>query len=367
MAALLNTFDDWIDAFRAWQKEINLDPKVTEGFSFEAKFGDLRTDEIEFGDYKGQRKWERVTQIPDQRIRDSLQHLIVYQGDTEFASVEQQRFLFETSPSEYDSQALARIMCEEMRHGWQMCYLLVNYFGHGGKIEAQKMLERRAFKNQRLLGSFNQDVRSWLDLYTYTQFIDRDGKYQLLMLSTSSFGPLARSMGPMLKEESFHLGTGNNGLKRIVKAGRLPSRLLQKYFNKWIPTAYDLFGTSNSGTAHWAYVWGLKGRPDEEKNTAEADKQQLNEYARQCYHEEIAGLTETLNKMLPEDQPRIIVPDIKFNRGIGAYAGKPYSVTGELLSEAEYPKHLAEALPSEADLKEVDELCREPGWIAPKA
>ena len=84
------------------------------------------------------------------------------------------------------------------------------------------MLERTADEGNRLLGSFNEIVAHWLDFFTYAQFIDRDGKFQLKMLSTSAFTPLSRSMGPMLKEESFHLGTGNNGLLRIIKAGRVP-------------------------------------------------------------------------------------------------------------------------------------------------
>ena len=113
-------------------------------------------------------------------------------------------------------------MVEEMRHGWQMCHLLVNYFGETGKIEARKLLERRSWQNNRLLGSFNVDVDNWVDFFTYTEFVDRDGKFQLNMLSTSGFAPLARSMGPMLREEGFHLGTGHMGLQRIVKGGRVP-------------------------------------------------------------------------------------------------------------------------------------------------
>ena len=179
---------------------------------------------------------------PDQHIRDALLNLIVYQGDTEFASVEQQRHLLETSPRDYDTDSVCRIMTEEMRHGWQMCHLLINHFGDSGKIEAQKLLERRVLAEHRLLGSFNVDVDNWLDFFTYTDFVDRDGKFQLNMLSTSGFAPLARSMGPMLKEEAFHLGTGHMGLKRIVRAGGVPPALMQKYFNKWISTAYDLFG-----------------------------------------------------------------------------------------------------------------------------
>ena len=146
-------------------------------------------------------------------------NMIVYQGDTEFASVEQQRLLYETAPTDYDRKALLRVMIEEMRHGWQMCALLVEHFGHSGKVEAQKMLERRAFENKRLLGAFNVEVDNWMDFFTYTDFVDRDGKFQLQMLKYSAFAPLGRSMSYMLREEAFHMGTGNDGLARVVKAG----------------------------------------------------------------------------------------------------------------------------------------------------
>lgn len=362
----ISTFDDWVDLFREWQKEIGVDlPEVTQ-YKFEAKYGQLKTTEIEFGDYKGDRKWERVIEIPDQRIRDGLLNLIIYQGDTEFASVEQQRFLFETSPSHYDRQALARVMTEEMRHGWQMCHLLINHFGHSGRLEALKQLERRAFENKRLLGAFNDPVQNWLDFYTYTDFVDRDGKFQLTMLSYSAFAPLASSMIPMLKEESFHLGTGQDGLRRVLKAGRIPVPIIQKYLNKWIPAAYDLFGVDHSSSAHWFYVWGLKGRFDEHGSPGAADKETLNEHNRTLYRQEVEQLVTQLNKLVPEGQPRLYVPDLKFNRRIGDYADKTYSVTGELLDAADYKKHCDEVLPSEKDLEQLKDIFKEDGWVAEK-
>src|SRR5438552_872500 len=187
VSSRLDTFDDWIEYFRTWQAEIDLDPAVTAGYRFEAKYGDLHAGTVEFGDYRGDTKWETVLEVPDQRIRDALLHLITYQGDTEFGSVEQQRHLAATAPSEHDLEALVRIMREEMRHGWQMCHLLITHFGSSGKVEARKLLERRSYKNQRLLGSFNVPVDNWLDFFTYTQFVDRDGKFQLGMLSHSAF------------------------------------------------------------------------------------------------------------------------------------------------------------------------------------
>ena len=136
MVRKLNNFDEWIDYFHYWQDSIGLPQGEIRNFKFEAKFGDQDVPHIEFGHYKGQRKWPTVMHIPDQRIRDALLNLIVYQGDTEFASVEQQRNLLTHAPSDYDLLALMRVMTEEMRHGWQMSYLLCSHFGDEGKREA---------------------------------------------------------------------------------------------------------------------------------------------------------------------------------------------------------------------------------------
>ncbi len=366
MATRIQNFDDWMDLFKSWQKDIGLDVGELGEYQWDIKFGELERDEIEFGAYAGQKKWDNLMQVPDQRIRDALLNLIRVQGDTEFASTEQQRYLFDTAPSDFDRQSLARIICEETRHGWQMAYLLVTYFGATGKVEAQKLLERRAFKKTRLLGAFNEAVSNWLDMYAFTEFIDRDGKYQLKMESFSAFAPFARSMGPMLKEEQFHLGTGHNGLKRILRAAKIPIPSIQKYFNKWIPAAYDLFGTDNSSSAHWAYTWGVKGRFDENTSSASANREQLNEHARQLFYTELVGLVENLNVLVPQDQPRLYIPDATFGRKIGDNADQLYSVTGELLSDEAYAQHLEEVLPTAADEAYLHELMKDNDWIEPK-
>ncbi|MFN0151326.1 MAG: Phenylacetic acid catabolic protein [bacterium] len=362
----IQTFDDWIDLFREWQNDIGLDRELIKEYEFSSQFGKLETDEIEFGDYRGDRKWEKVRDIPEQRIQDALLNLIVYQGDTEFASVEQQRLLVNTAPNEHDLRSLCRVMCEEMRHGWQMSTLLIEHFGYSGRVEALKLLERRAFENKRLLGSFNEEVENYLDFFVYTQFIDRDGKYQLKMLSRSSFAPLARSMRPMLVEEAFHLGTGNDGLLRTVKAGVLPIKYIQKYFNKWVPTAYDLFGTDHSSSAHWAYVWGLKGRFDEGENSKPADKGSLNEYARTLYFAEVQALCDRLNKHVREEDERLYMPDVKFNRSIGQYAGKCFTVTGQEMDAAKYDEYVKEVLPTDEDRADVHRILKDKNWILPK-
>jgi benzoyl-CoA 2,3-dioxygenase component B len=361
--ARISNFDEWIDYFREWQKDIGYDPSLLGDYKFETKLGELHGSEIEFGDFRGQPKWKRAGQIPNQSIRDALLNLIVYQGDTEFASVEQQKNLLDTAPTEYDRQALIRVNSEEMRHGWQMCYLLATYFGDSGRLEAQKLLERRASKGNRLLDSFNEPVNNWLDFFTYTQFVDRDGKYQLTMLSHSSFAPLAQSVTAMLKEEFFHMFTGNTGLTRIVRAGKVPLPIIQKYFNKWLSTAFDLLGTDHSSSAQWAYVWGLKGRYDEHEAKEAADKEKLNESARGHFHDECRQLVDNLNKFVLEGQSKLTIPDLKFRRSFGDYAGKPYSVDGRLLSPEDYEKHLREALPGPEDERSLNEIFKSKDWV----
>ncbi len=53
-----------------------------------------------------------------------LRRIIVTQGDTEPASVEQQRLLGHTAPSLYDLRNLFQVNVEEGRHLWAMVYLL---------------------------------------------------------------------------------------------------------------------------------------------------------------------------------------------------------------------------------------------------
>ena len=368
MDNLPKTWDDWIANFNDWQDRVGFDREWLGDFDLSIQFDwDRAGDEIEFGDYAGRKKWERSLQVPHQSMRDALVTMITVQGDTEFASVEQQNHLLATAPTEYDRKSALRIMCEEQRHGWQMAYLLCTYFGEQGVREAAKLLERNAQDGTRLLGSFNAPIDHWLDFFCFTHFIDRDGKYQLKMLSTSSFQPLSASMGPMLKEESFHLGTGANGLRRIVKAGVIPVSFLQKYINKWVSTGLDLFGTDESTSAQWAYVYGVKGRYDERESEQEADREHLNEASRGLYFDELKAEMVRISKGRKEGEPELYIPSDKFNRGIGKYSSEMYTVTGEEFdgSPDEYQAYLAEVLPSDEDERKLMEEYMAPGveWI----
>lgn len=115
---------------------------------------------IGFGQHKGQPAWQEV---PGE-YRAMLQRLCVIQGDTEPASVEQQRHLGATAPSLYDMRNLFQVNVEEARHLWAMVYLLQKYFGKEGRSEAEGLLIRRSGDEDRprMLGAFNEATPDWL-------------------------------------------------------------------------------------------------------------------------------------------------------------------------------------------------------------
>ncbi|HJO87944.1 MAG TPA: benzoyl-CoA 2,3-epoxidase subunit BoxB, partial [Rhodospirillales bacterium] len=157
---------------------------------------------VNFGVHKGEAAWQEV---PGE-YRAELRRLIVTQGDTEPASVEQQRALGRTCPSLYDLRSLFQVNVEEGRHLWAMVYLLHAYFGRDGREEAEEMLQRHSgdVDKPRILEAFNIPTTDWLSFFCFTYFQDRDGKFQLSALAVSGFDPLSRTCNFMLTEEAHH-------------------------------------------------------------------------------------------------------------------------------------------------------------------
>jgi 1,2-phenylacetyl-CoA epoxidase catalytic subunit len=251
----MNAFDDWVDAMREWHRDLDVtpDPDVV----LETKFADTLEPEIRYGRYAGERRWESVSDIPRPEIKEELLRLIVWQADSEVRAVEQARSLLDSAPTEHDRGRLARHMTEETRHGWQMAYLLVTHFGEEGRAAARELLERRATRGEALLEMFNVKL-NWLDVFSWHNWGDRVGKYQLTMFAGSAFAPFARSIAPMLKEEGFHLVIGYQGMQRICAAGVVPVEIHQRYINRMLAICYDAFGSEVSTRAQKIYDWGLK-------------------------------------------------------------------------------------------------------------
>jgi benzoyl-CoA 2,3-dioxygenase component B len=364
---------------------------------------------VGFGDNFGISAYQEV---PGE-FRNTLRRIIVTQGDTEPASVEQQRQLGKTCPSLYDLRNLFQVNVEEGRHLWAMVYLLHGYFGRDGRDEADELLERRSGNpdKPRILQAFNQPCDDWLNFYCFTMFTDRDGKYQLSALAESGFEPLARTCQFMLTEEAHHMFVGETGIGRVVQRtaqlmkehntddicehGGIPLSIIQKYMNYWFTYSLDLFGGEISSNSADFFAAGLKGRFKEQEKYEDHFAREgfftipvvqdgklvereiplrnaLNEVLRNEYIADCERAMKRWNKSLEDVNAQLYLPNKRFHRHVGEYANHFFDTDGNLIAEEEFEKRKDEWLPTREDREFVQSLMKpvtEPGkiagWIAP--
>jgi len=360
---------------------------------------------IHFGDHIGEPVWEEV---PGE-YRNILRRIIVTQADTEPASVEQQRYLAATAPSLYDMRNLFQVNVEEGRHLWAMVYLLHKYFGRDGRDEAEELLARRAgdADKPRMLDAFNQECKDWMTFFCFTMFTDRDGKYQLASLAESGFDPLSRTCKFMLTEEAHHLSVGELGMQRIIERaaelamedpngdarnqGGIDIPTIQKWVNYWFSYSIDLFGSEVSSNAADFFGAGIKGRFRESRYDEHTALDQfvtlpvvrdgrmvqeevplrnaMNEVLRSEYIKDAQRVVKRWNKALTKmGSPfRMSLPDRKFHRRQGIYAGAYFTPEGEAVSESDWEARRSEWLPTDEDREYVRSLMipiYEPGKMA---
>ncbi len=405
---------------------ISIDPKGWAKFDYvkmpEYRWGILlapqdETRLVNFGAHKGEKAWQEV---PGE-YRANLRRLIVVQGDTEPASVEQQRHLGKTAPSLYDMRNLFQINVEEGRHLWAMVYLLHKYFGKDGREEADGMLQRQSgnVDKPRMLGAFNEVTPDWLSFFMFTFFTDRDGKMQLESLAQSGFDPMSRTCRFMLTEEAHHMFVGETGVSRCIERtcqamkdagiedpydinriralGVIDLPTIQKKANLHYSLSLDLFGSEVSTNAANFYNTGLKGRFMETKieddhalTTAtypvlkfidgqirmvdEPALTALNMRLRDEYVKDCQGGVNRWNKVIEKAGIKfaLTLPSVAFHRNVGEFKAIKASPDGKVLTETEWAKMQAQWIPTTDDGAFIESLmvpCWEPGkyagWLSP--
>jgi benzoyl-CoA 2,3-dioxygenase component B len=369
---------------------------------------------IAFGAHKGEPVWQEV---PGE-YRSALRRIITIQGDTEPASVEQQRQLGATAPSLYDLRNLFQVNVEEGRHLWAMVYLLHAYFGRDGREEAEELLARRSgdADKPRILGAFNEKTTDWLSFFMFTMITDRDGKYQLAALAESGFDPLSRTTRFMLTEEAHHLFVGESGIGRIIertcqvmketksddvrKFGVIDLNTLQKYLNFHFSVTADLYGAEVSTNAAGSYQMGIKGRFEEGKIGDDHKLEDvsyavlhpvdggfrmvdvpalnaLNERLRQDWVVDIQKGVDRWNKIIARQgiDFKFTLPHLAFHRAIGHFNHLKVTPQGKVISEQDWKQQESDFLPSDEDRAYVISLMGAPvlapgkfaNWIAPPA
>jgi benzoyl-CoA 2,3-dioxygenase component B len=418
--------DGFQDALVYLRTAVGVDPEGWAKFGFvkmpDYKWGILLAPAVEgrriaFGAHKGEPAWQEV---PGEH-RSMLRRLLVIQGDTEPASVEQQRHLGATAPSLYDLRNLFQVNVEEGRHLWAMVYLLQKYFGRDGREEADDLLRRRSghVDTPRMLGAFNAATPDWLSFFMFTTFTDRDGKMQLGALAQSGFDPLSRTCRFMLTEEAHHMFVGETGVTRVIertcqamreagiddptdveavrKLGVIDLPLVQRKINLHVSLTLDLFGSEVSTNAANVFNAGLKGRFREDKlgddHLLVNDTYPVLRLVDGVIAEQNVPALSALNMRLRDDfvgdtrggvrrwnqviekagyAYRLALPHVAFNRRIGEFAAATVDPAGGLMGAEAWEARRVEFLPTAEDGVYLDSLMvpvreagRYAGWIAP--
>jgi benzoyl-CoA 2,3-dioxygenase component B len=346
-------------------------------FQLVAKIGDVRSDIIEIGQYTGHKRFEHAKEMVGNAFF-SARDIVRAQASTELGSIQQHRLTLDKAVNDKGKFAVLRIMAEELRHAYQMFWVLDQDptwkkpgLGDVAKQTIEELLSMEL--GSHVLDAFNIDFNDFLDNVTYATVIDLVGKYQLEMQQAFSYAPMARSMGPMLQEEAFHLGSGRKLLKEIAQMaargeGDYSIEDVQRAMNLWYPRGLEMFGNEQGGET--AVTFGFK---DKTNGPAQAE-----------YVEEVRGVVRNVNVgivqermpslsrvdahqlindiersgdpqkgLKPEDL--ITLPDSKFfrKRGPDEIVFQPYGVEGQLLTEDGRPlspdgylQYLSKVLPS---------------------
>jgi len=350
-----------------------------------------------------------------------IRRLCVIQGDTEPASVEQQRYLGETAPSLYDMRNVFQVNVEEGRHLWAMVYMLQKYFGRDGREEAEGLLQRRSGDEDRprILGAFNEKTPDWVSFFMFTTFTDRDGKMQLESLAQSGFDPLSRTCRFMLTEEGHHMFVGRTGVERIIQRtcqvlnengitdpgdidkarslGVVDLPTIQKKINFHYSVTLDLFGAEISTNAANSFNASIKGRFNETKidddHQLKSDTYPVAQVINGAVKiHEVPALT-AINARLADDfigdcesvmkrwnrvfteqnvDFQLRLPHRAFHRAVGEFSEVRVDPNGSLVTEEEWQLKKSRWLPSDDDLEYILSLMKQevrPGkfasWIAP--
>ena len=341
------------------------------------KVAPLKEDTIETGTFKGQPKITRAGHMKGNMLFSAVR-IIRAQCSTELGSIQQHLSTLDRSITDLSKFSILRIMAEELRHAYQMFWVLSHdsSWADAGvhNLADQTMDELLAMSTgSHVLDAFNIPFHDPLDNMVFAFLIDRVGKYQLSMQKVFSYAPMAQSMTPMLHEESFHLRAGYDLLRDIAVAaatgeGHWSLGEIQKRINAWFPRGIEMFGNPDGGQSNIAF--GFKDR--------------LNGESADAYTTEVTRLLRRINIAIVQarrpDLPRnrideivdsghepdlLTLPHARFFRlrGPDGLVGQPVDVYGSPVPRESYLDYLKQVLP--APLMDTDYFRKYQDMITP--
>lgn len=141
---------------------------------------------------------------------------------------------------------------------------------------------------------FNYPTLTWADMGAVGWLVDGAAIMNQVMLTRTSYGPYARAMVRICKEESFHQRQGFESLLVLSRGSEEQKAMCQDAINRWWWPSLMMFGPkdSESTNSDQSMKWKIKRKTNDE--------------LRQAFVDMIAEQVKVLNMTLPD-------PDLKWN------------------------------------------------------
>lgn len=232
--------------------------------------------------------------------REHLVHLMTMQADSELAGGYGYVPWIMKAPTVEEKHVVAQIVKDELRHAAVMYGLLGDlgfdvaaHVAAHDEVFAMRVQEadlgtRRVTSDKRV-NIFYYPIDTWADFVFFNFCMDRGAGHQLEDVRQCSYGPWARAIEGIFKEEKFHIRHGEHWVQRLA-ADRATHDEAQVTFAKWYVRTMNIFGRPDSPKNQYYRALRLKLRDNDE--------------VRQAFALEVKGLCERFGLNVPEWKPR---------------------------------------------------------------
>jgi ring-1,2-phenylacetyl-CoA epoxidase subunit PaaA len=167
-------------------------------------------------------------------------------------------------------------------------------------ISRDELFEQLHSGKAKYSSIFNYPAVTWADMGAVGWLVDGAAIMNQVMLTRTSFGPYARAMVRICKEESFHQRQGFEIMLSLCKGTAVQKHMAQESLNRWWWPSLMMFGPRDEESTHTeqAIKWKIKLKTNDE--------------LRQQFVDQTVPQIELLGLELPD-------PDIKWNEERGHY------------------------------------------------
>ena len=198
--------------------------------------------------------------MPDQ-YRKSLIRQISQHAHSEIIGMQPEGNWITRAPTLYRKLVLLAKVQDEGGHGLYL-YSAAQTLG----VTRAQMVCALHEGKAKYASIFNYPTTTWADVGTIGWLVDGAAIVNQISLQRSSYGPYARAMVRICKEESFHVRQGYEIVLALATGSAEQKSLAQDSLNRWWWPTLMMFGTHDSASAHrlQSMKWKIKRQGNDE-------------------------------------------------------------------------------------------------------